>query len=142
MQHPFLSEEWISAAREIRTRYADQAPATTAAVRVNLNISEVPFGEGTVAAHLDTTSGRLQMELEHLDEADATVTTDYATAKNLVVYQDQGALMQAFMGGRVKIQGDGTKLMALAAAGQSGSSAPDAAALAGKIADEIKAITE
>ncbi len=142
MQHPFLSEEWISAAREIRTRYADQAPTTSATVRVNLNISGVPFGEGDLPAHLDTSSGRLEMELGHLDEADATVTTDYDTAKNLVVYQDQGALMQAFMGGRVKIQGDGAKLMALAAAGQSASGTPDAVLLAGKIADEIKAITQ
>jgi ubiquinone biosynthesis protein UbiJ len=142
MQHPFLSEDWISAAREIRARYADQAPTTSASVRVNLNISEVPFGEGNVPAHLDTSSGRLEMELGHLDEADATVTTDYATAKNLVVYQDQGALMQAFMGGKVKIQGDGTKLMALAAAGQTNSTSPDAGILAGKIADEIKAITQ
>ena len=142
MQHPFLSEEWITAAREIRARYADQAPTTSASVRVNLNISEVPFGEGSLPAHLDTTSGRLEMELGHLDEADATVTTDYTTAKNLVVYQDQGALMQAFMGGRVKIQGDGTKLMALAAAGQTSTSNPDAASLATKVADEIKAITQ
>ena len=142
MQHPFLSEEWIAAAREIRSRYSEQAPTTSASVRVNLNISEVPFGEGDLAAHLDTRSGRLEMELGHLDEADATVTTDYTTAKNLVVYQDQGALMQAFMGGRVKIQGDGTKLMALAAAGQTSTSNPDAASLAVKIADEIKAITE
>jgi SCP-2 sterol transfer family len=142
MQHPFLSEEWIAAAREIRARYAEQAPATSASVRVNLNISEVPFGEGSLPAHLDTTSGRLEMELGHLDEADATVTTDYTTAKNLVVFQDQGALMQAFMGGKVKIQGDGTKLMALAAAGQTSASNPDAASVALKIADEIKAITE
>jgi hypothetical protein len=142
MQHPFLSEEWISAAREIRARYAEQAPTTSASVRVNLNISEVPFGEGSLPAHLDTTSGRLEMELGHLDEADATVTTDYTTAKNLVVYQDQGALMQAFMGGKVKIQGDGTKLMALAAAGQTSASNPDAASVALKVADEIKAITQ
>jgi len=142
MPHPFLSEDWIAAARDIRARYADEAPTTSAAVRVNLNISEVPFGEGSMPAHLDTSSGRLEMELGHLDEADATVTTDYLTAKNLVVYQDQGALMQAFMGGRVKIQGDGTKLMALAAAGQTGSATPEAVRLAGKIADEIKAITE
>ena len=142
MQPPFLSEEWIAAAREIRARYGEQAPTTSASVRVNLNISEVPFGEGSLPAHLDTTSGRLEMELGHLDEADATVTTDYATAKNLVVYQDQGALMQAFMGGKVKIQGDGTKLMALAAAGQTTASNPEAAGLAVKIADEIKAITE
>ena len=142
MQHPFLSEDWITAAREIRARYADQAPTTSASVRVNLNISEVPFGEGNVPAHLDTSSGRLEMELGHVDAADATVTTDYVTAKNFVVYQDQTALMQAIMGGRVKIQGDGTKLMALAAAGQSSAANAETASLAGRIAEEIKAITE
>jgi len=142
MQHPFLSEGWITAAREIRTRHADEAPTTTASVKVNLNISEVPFDDGSLLAHLDTSSGRLEMELGHLEVADATVTTDYTTAKNLVVYQDQVALMQAFMSGKVKIQGDGTKLMALAAAGQTGAGGPEAVVLAGKIADEIKAITE
>jgi len=142
MPHPFLSDDWISAAREIRSRFADQAPTTSASVRVNLNISEVPFEEGLLAAHLDTTSGRLEMELGHLDVVDATVTTDYMTAKNLVVYQDQSALMQAFMGGKVKIQGDGSKLMALAAAGQTNAANPDVANVAARIADEIKAITE
>ena len=142
MQHAFLSEGWISAAREIRSRYADQTPTTSASVRVNLNISEVPFGEGNVPAHLDTSSGKLEMDLGHLDEADATVTTDYATAKSFVVYQDQAALMQAIMGGRVKIQGDGTKLMALAAAGQTTAATAEASVLAGRIAEEIKAITQ
>lgn len=141
MQHSFLSEDWIAAAREIRARYADQAPTTNASVRVNLSISDVPFGEGDVAAHLDTSSGRLEMELGPLDQVDATVTTDYDTAKSFVVYQDQGVLMQAIMGGKVKIQGDPTKLMALAAAGQSAGASPEAAQLANTIADEIKAIT-
>lgn len=144
MPFPFLSEEWIEAAREIRGRYEDQAPSIAASVRANLNINEVPFGEGSLKAHLDTTSGRMEMDLGHLDPADATLTLDYATAKSFVVDQDQAAIMQAVMAGRVRIQGDLTKLMAMAAAGQSTTAGvtPEGAVLAGKVADEIKAITE
>lgn len=144
MPFPFLSEEWISAAREIRERYEDQTPSIPASVRANLNINEVPFGEGALEAHLDTTSGRMEMEFGHLDPADATLTMDYATAKSFVVDQDQTAIMQAIMAGKVRIQGDLSKLMAMAAAGQAGAGGGtgEAAELAGKVADEIKAITE
>lgn len=155
MPYPFLSEEWIAAAREIRARYEDQTPTISASVRANLNISGVPFGDGSLDAHLDTTSGRMEMDLGHLDPADATLTMDYATAKSFVVDQDQTAVMQAIMAGRVRIQGDLTKLMAMAAAGQAGATAgtgsagtgtgeakSEGAVLAGKVADEIKAITE
>ena len=144
MAFPFLSEEWISAARDIRARYEDQTPSIPASVRANLNINEVPFGEGSLDAHLDTTSGKMEMDLGHLDPADATLTMDYATAKSFVVDQDQAAIMQAIMAGKVRIQGDLTKLMAMAAAGQSGGgvAASEGAVLAGKVAAEIKAITE
>ncbi len=144
MPFAFLSEEWISAAREIRVRYEDQTPSIPASVRANLNINGVPFGEGSLEAHLDTTSGRMEMDLGHLDPADATLTMDYATAKSFVVDQDQAAVMQAIMGGRVRIQGDLSKLMAMAAVGQAGAggAVSEGAALAAKVAEEIKAITE
>ena len=140
MPYAFLSTEWMDAAREIRERYADQSPTIPAAVRANLVVNEVPFGDGTVNAHLDTSTGKMTMELGHLDGPDATLTMDYSTAKSFVVTQDQAAIMQAFMGGKIKIQGDMTKLMALAAAGQS--AGPDAVAAAAKVTEEVKGITE
>jgi hypothetical protein len=140
MAHPFLSDEWMDAAREIRERYADQSPNIPATVRANLVVNDVPFGDGVVKAHMDTSSGKMTMETGHLDGPDATLTMDYATAKSFVVTQDQAAIMQAFMGGKIKIQGDMTKLMALAAVGQS--AGPEAVAAAARITDEIKGITE
>jgi len=144
MAFPFLSEEWIVAAREIRTRHEDQTPNIPASVRANLNVNEVPFGEGSLQAHLDTSSGRMEMDLGHLDPADATLTMDYATARSFVVDQDQAAIMQAVMAGKVKIQGDISKLMAMASLGQSAGadSASEGALLAGRIAQEIKDITD
>jgi putative sterol carrier protein len=41
-----------------------------------------------------------------------TLTTDYATARDVFVSGNQAAGMQAFMAGKVKVQGDMTKLMA------------------------------
>ncbi len=144
MAYPFLSEEWIVAAREIRTRYEDQTPGIPASVRANLNINEVPFGEGSLEAHLDSSSGRMEMDLGHLDPADATLTMDYATARSFVVDQDPTAIMQAVMAGKVRIQGDLSKLMTMASLGQpAGAGGPsEGAVLAGRIAQEIKDITE
>jgi putative sterol carrier protein len=75
------------------------------------------------------------MDLGRLDEPDVTVTTDYATAKAIFVDQDAAAGMQAFMTGKVQVQGDMMKLMAMQTAMPSDEASR-------QIADEIKAITE
>jgi putative sterol carrier protein len=74
------------------------------------------------------------MELGELDAPDATITTDYATAKAMFVDQDQAAGMQAFMSGKIKVQGDMMKMMAM-------QTAMPVDEFTRKIADEIKAIT-
>ena len=51
-------------------------------------------------SYLDTSSGEVVMALGELDDADATVTTDYATAKAIFVDQDSGGgHAGAFMAG-------------------------------------------
>ena len=65
---------------------------------------------------------------------DLTVTVDYETAKTILVEGNPQAGMQAFMGGKIKVQGDMTKLMAMQTV------TPDPAAKA--IADRINAITD
>jgi hypothetical protein len=112
--YPFLSEEWIAEARKIRAELAPPpADAVTppASVRMNQVITDVPFGDGTLDAHLDTSSGTLEMETGHLEHADVTVTLDYATAKAIFVDGTLEAGMKAFMDGKVRVQGDMTKLI-------------------------------
>lgn len=135
MAHPFLSQEWMDAARAIREQYADDVPEVDADLRINVAVTDVPFDDEIVNAFLDTTSGAVVMELGHLDEPDVTVTTDYRTAQALFVDQDPAIAMQAFMNGRVKIQGDMMKLMAMQ------TSLPTNE-FSEKIAQEIKDITE
>ena len=134
MSHEFLSDEWMQAAREIRAKYEGQAPKIAAVIRINQVITDVPFGSGEIKSFVDTSSGDMQMDLGELDSPDATVTTDWATARAMFALGDQAAAMQAFMGGKIKVQGDMMKMMAM----QTGMPQDDAAKA---IAAEIKAIT-
>ena len=134
MPYQFLTQEWMDAAKAIREKYAAESAKVTTSIRMNQVITDVPFGPGTINSFIDTSSGDVVMDLGSLDTPDVTVTTDYATAKKLFVDQDQAAAMQAFMGGKIKVQGDMMKMMALQTAMPT-----DAASQS--IADEIKAIT-
>jgi putative sterol carrier protein len=129
--YKFLSEEWLEAAKAIREEYRGKAAAPAHAVRMNQIITDVPFGDGTIDAHMDTSGGELEMDMGHLDNPDLTVTLDYATAQAILVDGNPQAGMQAFMAGKIKVQGDMTKLMAM----QSGAVDPAAAEVAAKIAE-------
>ena len=135
MAFPFLSSEWMDAARAIRAKYQDQAPKITAVIRINQVITDVPFGDGTVKSYMDTSTGQMEVELGELENPDATVTTDWATARAIFAMNDQAAAMHAFMGGKIKVAGDMMKMMAL----QTQMPQTDITA---KVAEEIKAITE
>ena len=79
--YPFLSDEWLQAARAIREEYRGKTQPMAHQVRMNQVITDVPFGDGTINAHMDTSSGEIKMDLGHLDDPDLTVTLDYDTAK-------------------------------------------------------------
>jgi putative sterol carrier protein len=132
-KHPFLSDEWMEEAKKIREEFRGKTQAPAHKVKMNQIVTDVPFGDGTIEAHMDTSSGDMEMDKGHIDDAEVTVTVDYATAKAIFVDQNPQAGMQAFMAGKIKVQGDMTKLMAM------GQAAPDPAAA--EIAARIKEIT-
>jgi len=110
---PFLSDEWTAEVKRLRDEFVAQSAPPTQSVRMNLVLTESPLGEETIEAHLDTSSGELVVDKGHLDSPDLTVTMDYETAKAILVDGDAQAAMQAFMSGRIKIDGDMTFLFAL-----------------------------
>jgi putative sterol carrier protein len=110
--YKFLSDEWIEEARKIREE-VDSPAAAPVPVKMNLVITDVPFGNSSVDAHMDTTSGELVLDTGHVDGPDVTATLDYETAKAMMVDSNPQAAMQAFMAGKIKLQGDMTKAMAL-----------------------------
>ena len=137
-KYEFLSDKWIKAARKIRDEFSADAPPAPP-LTMNLIVTEVPFNEPTMHAHVDSRSGTLDLEEGHLDQAEVTVSADYATVKSLLVDQDAAAAMSAFLNGKIRVQGDLGKLLALQA--QAGTLEPDARTAAETIAERVKAIT-
>lgn len=127
-QYAFLSPEWTVEAKKIQEEFADQGPAPTS-MKMNLVITEVPFGDGDIEAHLDSTSGRMQLDVGHLESPEVKVTLDYETAKAILVDANPQVGMQAFMAGKIKVEGDMSKLLAF----QQAPADPIAAEVGGRI---------
>ncbi len=136
MPYPFLSDEWLNEARTIRAEYQGKTPPVPHVVRMNLVVTQVPFSDEDILAHMDTSSGELELDTGHLDTQDLKVTVDYDTAKAILIEGNPQAGMQAFMQGKVRVEGDMAKLMAL-------TSSPAAAdANAAELAQRLRDITE
>ena len=132
--YPFLSDEWISEARRIREEFEGKGGPAPQQIRMNLVITDVPFAAGAIDAHMDSSEGQLKLDLGHIEPVDLKVTLDYGTAKSILVEGNPQAGMQAFMAGKVKVEGDMAKLMMMQAA------PPDAAAQ--EIATRLRSITD
>ncbi len=133
MPYPFLSDDWFDEARKIRAEYDGKVPPIAHSVRMNLVVTAVPFGDADVDAHMDTSSGDLVLDTGHLEGPDLTVTVDYDTAKAILIEGNPQAGMQAFMQGKVRVEGDMAKLMALQT--QPAASDPNAAEMAARLRD-------
>lgn len=135
-KYKFLTPEWVGEAKRIRAAHEDEAPTPAHIVRMNMVITDVDPAVSTddLLTFMDTSQGKVEMDLGQLENPDLTVTVDYATARQIIVDGNPQAGMQAFMAGKVKVVGDMTKMMAL----QTASTDPVAAT----VAEEIKAVTE
>ena len=109
----FLSPEWVDAARRIRDEYSDRIPPPPVAIRANVIITDPPFADDVITAFVDTTEGALILDLGAIENAELVIRLDYTTAKRIFVSRDQGAAMEAFMTGRLVVEGDFAKVMAL-----------------------------
>jgi SCP-2 sterol transfer family len=136
MPYPFLSDEWLEEARRIRAEYEGKGTSIPHVLRMNLVVTSVPFGERDIDAHLDTSGNELQLDTGHLDNPDLTVTVEYETAKAILVDGNPQAGLQALMAGKIRVDGDMTKLMALQTA------PPGAGSAAAEMATRLKEITE
>ena len=109
-KHQFLSDEWFEVVEKLVEEHGADAPPL-ANVVVNLVITETPFGDER-KMHMGARDGNGEWGVGHTADADVTLTTDYATAKQVFASGDPNAGMQAFMQGKVRVQGDMAKLMA------------------------------
>ena len=114
-KYQFLSDEWFENVEQLVEEHGADA-AGSVDILMNLTITDTPFGAER-QMHMGAQQGRGHWGIGHADGADLQLTTDYATAKDVFVSGDPAAGMQAFMSGRVKVQGDMAKLMAAQAGG-------------------------
>ncbi|HXW31552.1 MAG TPA: SCP2 sterol-binding domain-containing protein [Acidimicrobiales bacterium] len=132
--YQFLSDEWIGEARRIREEFEGKGGPMPHQIRVNLVVTDVPFGDDSIDAHLDSSDGRLRLDVGHIDPVDLKVTLDYGTAKAILIEGNPQAGMQAFMAGKIRVEGDMAKLMAMQA------TPPDPTAA--EVASRLRAITD
>jgi hypothetical protein len=111
----FLSEAWLAEARRLRREHAgnrdgpqDGSPHR---IRVNQVVTGVPFGDGTLHVHLDTSGGAAVLEVGHIADPDVTITLDYQVARAIFVERNPQAPMRAFMTGQLRVDGDVTALI-------------------------------
>ena len=113
--HPFLSDEWLAEVRRVLEDGAVDVPAGTD-LRMNLVVTDTPFGADR-QLHVVTAEGHTEWDLGLVERPDLTITTDYTTARELFIGADLQAALSALTEGRLKLQGDLTKLMAAQMAG-------------------------
>jgi putative sterol carrier protein len=109
-KYQFLADDWLTEVEKLVEKHGADAPPQTN-VMVNLVITETPFGDER-QIHMGARDGKGEWGKGHTADADVTLTTDYATAKQVFAANDPNAGMQAFMQGKVRVQGDMAKLMA------------------------------
>ncbi len=104
---PFLSDAWFDAAAKVIGEHDTGAPPG-ASVLLNLEVEE---GADKINFHMGSREGQTLFGKGHDDSADVTLSTDMETAKAVFIDGNPQAGMQAFMSGKVRVQGDMTKLM-------------------------------
>lgn len=135
MTYTFLTDEWIEAVLALQDEYKDRVDPPTETIVMNQVVNDVPFGEGSLKLSVDTRSGLAEVHRGHSDDAEVTITTDYGTAKALFFADEPQEIMQAFMSGRILIEGDMAKLMII----QANAAAPDEIHL--EVARRLRALT-
>jgi putative sterol carrier protein len=116
-KYEFLSDGWFEAAAAVIAEHADDGPP---APNLVMNL-EVEDGDKKTEFHMGAKDGATMFGKGHTDGADLTLSTDIDTARAVFVDNNPAAGMQAFMSGKVRIQGDMTKMMM--AQGQGGNPA-------------------
>lgn len=104
----FLTNEWFDSVDKLTAEAGDlNLPPALASLALNLSVSEA--GKEPVDLSLD--GGKIQKGLS--PNAKTTLAMDEETLRKVFLEFDMAAAMQAFMTGKIKVQGDMSQLMAL-----------------------------
>lgn len=104
----FLSNEWFDKVDSL-TAEAGDLNLSPALAGMALNMTVTEAGKEDINLSLD--GGKIQKGLS--SNAKTTLTMDEETLRKVFLEFDMAAAMQAFMTGKIKVQGDMSQLMAL-----------------------------
>jgi hypothetical protein len=108
----FLSESWFSEVERIRAEMGEvPIPGAIKSIRLNVVVTDHPEGE----KRLHVAGGDFARGL--LDDAPAKITLPFPVATAIFFDETQQVGVQAFMSGKVRIEGDISVMMQLQAAG-------------------------
>lgn len=112
MSHTFLSDDWFKAMDAVRAEIGD--PEVAPGMKdLKLNIVVTGGPEGDREVHLDAG----QFRPGAVDGAPTKLIVPFDVARSMFIDGNQQAAMQAFMTGKVKVEGDISKVMAMQGAG-------------------------
>lgn len=114
-KYQFLSDDWFAIVDRLVEEMGAEAPSQ-ADVVMNLVVTDTPFG-AEKHLHVGARDGRGHWGIGHVPDADLSITTDYETAREILLSGDPQAGLNAFFSGKVRIQGDLAKLLTTAQAG-------------------------
>jgi hypothetical protein len=132
--HPFLTDAWFDAVHRLADD-AGELPVPDAIKKLRLNVAIVDAPEGVHGMHM---AGSMLPQKGLIKDAVATLKMPYSLARKLLIERDQGAAIQAFMSGKIQIEGDMSALMSMGT-GMGPGNVPEAAQ---KLQQQILAITE
>ena len=106
----FLSQTWFDTLKQLNDDAGElNLPPTLANLIINITIKQ----ENTpVELHLK--AGKLS--IHHTDNAISTITIDKETVSKLILENDPDVAIEAFMTGKIRIDGDMAQVMALQSA--------------------------
>lgn len=108
MGYKFLSDAWFDKVKEIREAVGDLGLSDTAkAIVMNIRVTG---DDGDTEMCLN--GGEMEKGLD--ESAPVTITVPYDIARKMFVENDQSAGTQAYMSGKLSIEGDMSKLVAVA----------------------------
>ena len=103
----FLTDEWFNEVDRLTAEAGDlNLPPTLANTKINLNVTNTPNGD--VSAALE--NGALR---KGETDASTTINIDIETLKAIALKGDMNEAMNAFMSGKIRIDGDMGQVMAL-----------------------------
>ncbi len=104
----FLSDEWFDKVDTLTAEAGDlNLPPALAGMALNMTVVQ----SGKEDVNLALNGGKIQKG--STSDAKATLTMDEETLRKVFLEFDMAAAMQAFMTGKIKVQGDMSQLMAL-----------------------------